>query len=309
MTDHDPHRVDPDDEGRHHPADLPYWNESVYLDFVADDGAIAGYARIGLYPNLGVTWWTTVILGRDRPLVTSLAYDLPVGEGTGLVLGSGGVDVAAVVERPLGTMSVRGSAVAAVHADPAAVYRREPGRPTRIGLDLTWETDGTPYQYDITTRYEIPCLVTGSVSVGEERIEVVGQGQRDHSWGERDWWAFRWCWSAARLDDGTRVHLTNIRFPDQQFGVGYIQREGSVEALTDGAVVEELGAEGFPVGATATYQPSGLALTLEPIAFGPVLLESPDGKLCRFPRALARFTAEDGRSGLGWVEWGQPQPV
>ena len=45
MTDHDPHRVDPDDEGRHHPADLPYWNESVYLDFVADDGAIAGYAR------------------------------------------------------------------------------------------------------------------------------------------------------------------------------------------------------------------------------------------------------------------------
>jgi hypothetical protein len=147
------------------------------------------------------------------------------------------------------------------------------------------------------------------VTVGEEEIQVVGQGQRDHSWGERDWWAFRWCWSSARLDDGTRVHLTNIRLPTLEFGVGYVQREGAVEPLTDGAVVEELGPEGFPRTATATYQPSGLAVTIEPIAFGPVILESPDGRVCRFPRAMARFTAEDGRSGLGWVEWGQPQPA
>ena len=40
-----------------------------------------GTCRIGLYPNLGVTWWTTMIVGADRPLVASVAYDLPVAWG------------------------------------------------------------------------------------------------------------------------------------------------------------------------------------------------------------------------------------
>ena len=63
MTDPNPHAVDPADEGRHDPSDDPLWNESHYLDFVSRDGTVSGYARIGLYPNLGVTWWTTTVVG------------------------------------------------------------------------------------------------------------------------------------------------------------------------------------------------------------------------------------------------------
>ena len=33
----------------------------------------------------------------------------------------------------------------------------------------------------------------------------------------------------------------------------------------------------------------------------------PDGRISRFPRAVARFVAADGRTGLGWIEWNQPQ--
>jgi hypothetical protein len=303
------HQVDPADEGRHPPGDEPYWNESVYLDFVADEGAVAGYVRIGLYPNLGVTWWTTVVVGRDRSLIASTAYDLPVAGGTGLVLASGGVDVSAEVLDPLTSVRVHGSAVAAAHADPADIYRHRAGEPTRLELDLTWATDGTPYQYDVTTRYEIPCLVTGSVTVGDERIEIDGQGQRDHSWGERDWWAFGWCWSAARLDDGTRVHLTEVRIPDLRLGMGYLQAGGKVTPLEGGSAEEVLGEHGFPVAATTELQPGDLELAIDPIAFGPVLLEAPDGRTSRFPRAVAHFTAADGRTGTGWIEWNQPQPV
>ena len=80
----DSHAVEPSDEGRHPPGTELLWNESYYLDFVAEDGRIAGYARIGLYPNLGVTWWTTMLVGEGRPVVASVAYDLPVAGGTGL---------------------------------------------------------------------------------------------------------------------------------------------------------------------------------------------------------------------------------
>ena len=92
MTDPNPHAVDPTDEGRHTPSDDPLWNESHYLDFVSHDGAVSGYARIGLYPNLGVTWWTTTVVRPDRPLVASIAYDLPVAPEPGLAVDAGAQD-------------------------------------------------------------------------------------------------------------------------------------------------------------------------------------------------------------------------
>ncbi len=309
MSDPDGHLVDPSDEQRHAPGTELLWNESYYLDFVADDGAVAGYARIGLYPNLGATWWTTMIVGADRPMVSSVAFDLPVAGGTGLVLTADGFDMRAGVSDPLTAMTVAGTAPGAVHGDPGALYRGEAGTPTTVGLDLTWTTDGVPYHYGVTTRYEVPCLVSGEIAVGDERLAIDGQGQRDHSWGERDWWAFGWCWAAARLDDGTRVHVADIRIPGLPIALGYVQppdgRVCPVEALE---VTELLGDEGMPVRARASVEPGGLGIEIRPIAFGPVLLTAPDGRTSRFPRAAARFMADDGRTGTGWIEWNQPDP-
>ncbi len=95
------------------------------------NGDLAGYARIGLYPNLGVTWWTTMIVGPDRPVVASVAYDLPVNAGTGLDLEADGHDVHCAVEDPLVTMTLRGTAPGVSHDDPAAVYRRSGARRRR----------------------------------------------------------------------------------------------------------------------------------------------------------------------------------
>jgi hypothetical protein len=46
---------------------------------------------------------------------------------------------------------------------------------------------------------------------------------------------------------------------------------------------------------------------VHPLYFSPVLLTDPDGRVSRFPRGLVRYTAADGRAGLGWIEWNQPQ--
>src|ERR1019366_7015297 len=103
MPESDPHAVDPADEGRHTPSEDPLWNESHYLDFVSSDGRVAGYVRIGLYPNLGVTWWTTMVVGPDRPLVSSVRYDLPV-PASGLALRGDGHSVDGDVVSPLDRM-------------------------------------------------------------------------------------------------------------------------------------------------------------------------------------------------------------
>jgi hypothetical protein len=50
-----------------------------------------------------------------------------------------------------------------------------------------------------------------------------------------------------------------------------------------------------------------LDLDVEPLAFGALRLEAPDGRVSMFPRAMCRVTAADGQRGRGWVEWNRVQ--
>ncbi len=296
------------DESRHRPGDEPLWNESYYMDFVAEDGSVGGYVRLGFYPNLGVAWWTTALVRPGEPSVLSLAFDLVPGEAPALEASGPRCTAALAIPDPLSTLVGTSTADAAVFEDPAGVYRGEPGRPADLGLDLTWRTDGEPYHYRLTTRYEIPCLVEGTIHLDGHDVALRGHGQRDHSWGVRDWWAFGWCWLAARLGDGTRVHAADIRIPGSPVAFGYVQAPSAPTApLTSLSVVEELGPDGFPERGRVTLEPGALDLFVEPLGFAPILLTAPDGRLSRFPRAMARFEGSDGRSGLGWIEWNQPQ--
>jgi hypothetical protein len=58
-----------------------------------------------------------------------------------------------------------------------------------------------------------------------------------------------------------------------------------------------------------TISPGDLELQVEPVAFGALRLDSPDGRSSLFPRAMARVTTDDGRTGTGWIEWNRPQPI
>ena len=42
---------------------------------------------------------------------------------------------------------------------------------------------------------------------------------------------------------------------------------------------------------------------VEPIAFGPLLITAPDGRVTHCQRAMARVRTGDGRQGIGWIEW------
>ena len=112
--------------------------------------------------------------------------------------------------------------------------------------------------------------------------------------------------------------------PDVPVFFGYIQRPGEVHPATALTVTEDLGDHGFPskarieIAAAPAHDPDpgpgpglrlGLGLDVTPVAFGPVLLCDDDGRTSRFPRAMVRCTADDGRTGSGWIEWNQPGPA
>lgn len=304
------HSVLPVDEGRHEPGPEQWWNESWYLDFVDEDGALAGYVRLGLHPNQGVAWWTACLVGADRPCVMSTEYILPLPSPSEMAVTRGDVSVDCIVEEALRSFRVVASAPAVAYASADGVYGGAAGEVTALAFDMQWVTDGEPYHYVLSPRYEIPCTVNGTVTVGDEEFTVSCRGQRDHSWANRDWWSFEWCWFAGWLDDGTRVHGADIRLsPEFRLSFGYRQENGEVVPVESELITtEELGSFGMPTRATITCPPAGLDLVADPIAFGPLLLVDPSGKRAHFNRAATRLTASDGRSGLGWIEWNQVQP-
>lgn len=300
------------DESPHTPGPELLWNESWYFDFARADGSLGGYVRLGLYPNLGLAWYWGCLVGEGRPLVTVIDHEVPL-PGTGLEVRTEGLWAAHNLETPLEHWSLGCEAFGVGVDDPTEVYGDLRGDRVPFGLDLEWETVGGAYPYPGVDRYEVPCRVTGEVLVGQERIEIDGPGQRDHSWGLRDWWSYGWSWSSAALDDGTRTHATHVTLDDQTlYDTAYVQAPGGrPEGTNVRSRTEVLGAGGLPTEGHLALGPAEgddlVGMAIEPVAFAPVHLVAPDGRRSRFPRALCRYTTGDGRRGVGWTEWNQPQ--
>ncbi len=293
------------DERRHEPGPDQLWSESVYFDFFSPSGDVGGWVRLGIYPNLGVAWYHALLVRPGQATISVADLEVPLPKAGSMEIRSNGLWADHICETPLEHWTVANEAHGIAVDDPADLYADAPrGDVVPIGFDLEWETTGAPYHYVHTTRYEVPCKVHGEILVGDERIDFDGWGQRDHSWAPRDWWSVQWVWTAGRLDDGLRFHGSDIRVPDLDIGFGYAQPgDGSVLGTNAVHATEELGAAGFPTAATVDI--GGLALTMEPLAFGPAWLTH-GAQQDRFPRAMCRFTAADGRTGLGWTEWNQP---
>jgi hypothetical protein len=265
--------------------------------------------RIGLYPNMGVAWYTAFVCGPGRATVGAVDFHAPLPAEGSLAVEREGLCADHVCADPLERFEVTLSGRGEAHEDAAAFLRGEHGAATELSLRLSWTTTGTPYAYRLATRYEIPCSVTGTVAIDGEEHVLAGAGQRDHSWGTRDWWSMDWMWSAGAMDDGTRFHAVALRIPDAPaLSVGYVQPpDGEVVELDAVLAEEEVDGDGLITRARIGVDRGLPQLAVEPLAFGPLRLVAPDGRVALFPRAMCRFRAEDGRTGLGWVEWNRNQ--
>lgn len=300
-----PLRPSEEDEQAHAPTDEPLWSESWYADFVDAAQGLGGWFRIGLIANQQTAWVHALLCGPDMPTVAVGDSEVPLPADP-WVLSTDAFEVGHSAGVPLQAYSVEVRARGEAYPDPSALLRGEPGTPVDMTMNLVWATDGTPYKYRLTTRYEIPCTVSGTVTVNDTtyRVDSVS-GQRDHSWGVRDWWSMDWIWSALHLDDGTHLHGVNIRIPGASaFSIGYVQgADGKVTELQTVTSREPFGANGLPLKATLNFDPGDISADVDVRGHAPVRLTAADGRVSQFPRAWAHISTPDGRTGVGWVEW------
>jgi hypothetical protein len=285
-------RFTPQDEDLHLVEPGQLWGESYYYDFVSADASLAGYVRIGLYPNWGRAWYWACVVGPDRPtvmLVDNLGT-LPTGsprDGSGSMSFAGGG-----YEGKQEILEAGNSVRVALDAG-------------EFGLDLTWRTVGGVYPYGNTTRYEVPCEVAGELVVDGRRSACTGFGERDHSWGERDWWSMSWLWAAGRTGAGSAFHVVQPNLGLAFDWPGFICTPDGVLQPREGSCASTVfDGDGVPVRSRITV--GDLETEAVPVAFAPVDLVSPDGRTATFRRALCRFSTPGARDGFGWVEWNQP---
>ncbi|KAL2813001.1 Ecdysteroid kinase-domain-containing protein [Aspergillus granulosus] len=302
-----PLTVDPKDEASHPITEHPLHNESIYFDVVNADQGIGIWLRLGVTPNQPGSWYNALICGPDRPTIAVSDFEVPT-PGPDFIINTDKIKATHTPESPLDRYRVTLIGRGESFDDPADLLRGTKGMSVNVYIDLTWHTAGTPYQWSIATRYEIPCTVSGTILVDNTVTQfTAAPGQRDHSWGVRDWWSFDWVWTAFHLDDGTEIHGVQVRLPTGPVSVGYIQSpEIPIAELTGVEVVEQLGSDGLPKAAIIAYSSQAaekVVLNVRPKGHGPIRLDGPDGKLALFPRLWAEVEAQDGRKGVGWIEW------
>jgi hypothetical protein len=305
----EPLQPNAEDETTHSPTDEALWSESWYFDFADPGQDVGGWIRLGLIPNQRHAWINALLCGPDMPTIAVLDFEAPLPE-THTHVSTDDVDLVLEATDPLKSYRVALGGRGEAYDDPAALLRGEAGRPVEVSMDLTWATAGTPYQYRMSTRYEIPCTVSGTVTADGRSFTFTDvAGQRDHSWAARDWWSMEWVWTALHLDDGTHLHGLDLRIPGApRMSVGYSQRAGDVVELQTVVARETFGDNDLPVGTTLELTPGDVVATIDVRGHAPVLLTSTDGRVSRFPRAWATVTTGDGRTGVGWMEWNRNQP-
>ncbi|KAJ7750783.1 putative aminoglycoside phosphotransferase [Mycena metata] len=321
VKDWTPLRPEPQDELPHPAQENKYWSESWYFDFVDESQGIAGWVRLGLTPNLKGNWYTALVSRPGKPLLLLEDYAAPASSGSGHTLHiqvehyEVTHDVAPGEE--LKTYRIRFSGKAAAYDTPDGVLRGDPASSADedLALDLTYHSAGTPYQYRISPRYEIPCAVSGVVTINSQQTNLHEvPGQRDHSWAPRDFWSLDWVWSSFHFGS-QHYHVTELRFfGGARMPIGYVQQTGGEVRELEGVVCREThnnvaGDEGRLVSKMdMTVTPRGgeaVKVSVEPVGHAPLRLVSDDGRVSLFDRAWGRVRLEDGRTGVGWFEWNQ----
>ncbi|WP_181779380.1 DUF7064 domain-containing protein [Pseudonocardia pini] len=86
--------------------------------------------------------------------------------------------------------------------------------------------DGCP-AFLADDRLEQCGLVTGTLTIGDERIPFDTTGHRDHSWGTRDWTAFHhYKWVNVQAGADIAVNFMHGLAMDRQYELGYVHRDG-----------------------------------------------------------------------------------
>lgn len=209
-------KSDPSDEYLHEPLDRRLWNESYFFDF--NDDNVRGFTRMGFQPfERRANAWIYVVY--DDEIYWYRDENIPLERTFGLQSDTPEFKLRYDLRTPYRQWDISGRGSCQVGSDAKDVFEGTDDR-TDISVDLTFsdplhEALDIDLLVDEQSHYDHAGRMTGSLTLGGEKVEVDGHGYRDHSWGWfRDWTPGKWGHMAcfAQFDTGdcfTLIASTN----------------------------------------------------------------------------------------------------
>ncbi len=312
------------DEFFHAPGTAERWNESHYLDIVDRDNDVYLYTRIGFHPNQDLANLWAYVVANDR-IYWDRWDEISLDNVHGLVIREDDFRFEMLPTSTMGEWSLafEGPLLSA----PADAYEdilADEGPRTDVSFDFTTTARHEPFLYsrggwdepDDSDRFELATTNAGTVTVDGQQHDVSGPGERDHSWGPRNWFyeSLNHLWASASFADGTafNVMLTNANDAEPTVFNGFWFDGDETTALSRVRVTGDppLGAEttdawrhGDPPILTLELEwtEGSTEVEIEPLVHAPVFTGRGDFELA-FPRSAARHSTTDGQSGVGWIE-------
>lgn len=91
--------------------------------------------------------------------------------------------------------------------------------------------------------------VKGRLTVGTQEYMLDGLGERDHSWGVRDWNAPKmWIWLTCQFSEKSALNVTKLVMDAGAVDAGFIHSDGENQALTSADIETSWDANDEPKG-------------------------------------------------------------
>jgi hypothetical protein len=282
------------DEYAHEADESPDWRESYYFNWVDINSGLSGFSTIGLLPNT-----------KKREFVFALFYDHkrevhfnePSGsfsDGLSESLTDGTLSYKLINPLKEWRIIYRGKNLIAEIIWPTRFSAYDFGSGSGTSWAGHFEQSGTPY---------------GTIEFSDGKVVTIqGLGERDKSWGSRDWHIESWFALHAQFDDisiGLRRDM--VRGVAQSSG-GISSAEGHT-SIKNVEFATETHESGIPIGAKvqivgmddAIYSIKSHLIT--PTSFVRFAREFPGGSTELYEGMAVHECRELGATGTGLLEW------
>lgn len=226
------------DERPHRAEATSAWSETWEFRVVADDASLAVMVSVVLRPAERQASYWCAVMGRGRPTLAVVEHEIVAPRG-GLELRASGIWADHICETPLEHWSIGLEAFGLIFDDPSDAVTSGRGLSAPIGLDLEWETPGSPRPIAAGTDagYVDVGRAHGEVLFADEVIAVDGRGHRLHRWGTGP--SFPAWWSAG---DRAGTGAPPWTVVDEVGRAVAPDEAGSVTAVSLGVVITDCGA-------------------------------------------------------------------
>lgn len=329
--------MDDRDEFFHLPGDDEYWSESHYLDAVGEDVQVE--ARLGWYPNRNVAnVFAYVLTDEATYAIRDEAIDPAAVHGTTVDAPALRFELEPVTVGREWRVRIDG---AARRCDSPGAVLAGDGERVHLDCEFVARARHEPFLYSEGAvwpggpdedRYEVATRVEGEVTIGGggtgeseatgRTLTIEGPGERDHSWGTRDWTAAEWLWISGGFDDGAAYNHLSAWLPgDAPPAAEPVVTNGfwfdgeTVHPITDAAVSADPtfsartatawaeDGEAPAIDLSLAWAAGSATVAVEPLATTPVDWEDPDsGGRALLNRSPARQTRDDDVAGRGFLE-------